>query len=1183
MKFLIRSAASILFAINSHILVDAACDQQLNGQSKKDVLAFLNTAYDYSGIHGAFTLDTPQDAVIPTEDASKRLHEARLNQEDQGFKSIEKVVQVHGINCRHLKTLAGLLAETPLSPQDYARLHDMELDARVREFWHRLNEGKGEHPEPNQGEEKKADDIDPESQDPAAEAGGPVPDEESIRPTQPDADEVLSPGEGAGDESRTRSRRQMSQAPVGLSTLPPPTTTPAPTLSAPCGGQLHGATVITADTPVKTVRVNLNFMQAADGTSNYEEGDPVHDDIIRIAEEQTNAIYRTVASTTAGVGCNMMQQSRIQFRFTRTYIRDENLWDYDYNWYESSPGVWTEKVAWAQPTLSSNWPWSPLYKQMRDAEPCGETVIQVYFVNSRVNINLRRQVPQYFQGGINDNFWMNPMPPGMSLPNSIRHNQHAGGVAFYPQFANPYNPNRLHAIIMKNFFVGELFTSRVVPHPDHLSWWNPQWMSGAGIAQTLAHELGHGLWLSHYNSGSNCGTNLMRSSGFQRYLALWQINRMHIALTSSDLRSAVVPDHPELVISSPTTYDKYLRSHHNLIRIKAGASLTVTCDLEMPPLGRIIVERGGRLEVNRGGVIRSRCAHWIGVSVHGNAANPHPTASDVWDGTYPSSNPFAANTQHGVVVLSDGAMIENARHAVSLSRQNGHSLDLSSSGGIVLASDFTFLNCIRDIEFISYDFDNIATFENVEFMTDPTASTHFIPFEHLAHVTMWAVNGVQFKGCGFSNREANTGPTALFPPPKRATGLLIVHSTCTVTSGVGSNPPQSLLTVFTGLTNAILIEDATPYTVRPIVVEHTDFRNNFRGVDAEGKRNLIVRLSNFQIGSETSHLGPDFAFGIRCRRCDLLYIVDNFFTPYAGSVGSQFGVLSESSAAVEGVVYSNEFTELTTGLRARGSNPSLLFHCNTFLTTSGDVYLDRELASARTPGEVALNQLGGGLPANNRFTAPAAFVANGPGVTYAAHVFSDDFAAAKFEYYAPLSLLPASTYPTRFINTPQTVIPTNFPLACPPYEWDLEKTATVSKRLMEEDMTRQTQQEVSSLEKQVNSSGHLRTLGSKQNAKNVVVTAVIACAAAVGLLSVIVTVTVMIMRKRKPTESASVVDTELESVGPVKNLPQKVEVEESVVGTERQNPLSWQTTSMPITTVIQVSKRGFEPAVLADI
>lgn len=203
----------------------------------------------------------------------------------------------------------------------------------------------------------------------------------------------------------------------------------------------------------------------------------------------------------------------------------------------------------------------------------------------------------------------------------------------------------------------------------------------------------------------------------------------------------------ELVIQTDTRWDSPRFLTGNL-KISNNATLTLGTNaiVAMPEKKKIVIEQGSKLVVDGARITSSCTAPWQGVEVWGNT----------------SASQYALPGQpcpHGKLVLQNGATIENALNAVALWKPG----DYSKSGGIIVATDAVFKNNKRSVEFISYQnfnpavptelFGNASYFTNCTFTVD---QDYLISNPFDAHITLWDVSGVQFKGNTFQSSLSET-------------------------------------------------------------------------------------------------------------------------------------------------------------------------------------------------------------------------------------------------------------------------------------------------------------------------------------------------------------------------------------------------------------------------------------------
>lgn len=214
--------------------------------------------------------------------------------------------------------------------------------------------------------------------------------------------------------------------------------------------------------------------------------------------------------------------------------------------------------------------------------------------------------------------------------------------------------------------------------------------------------------------------------------------------------------------------------------VKSGNSLRIQCQVFMKPGAKIKVERGAKLHVD-GGIITNYCTDsmWGGIEVWGNPSKTHPDSSDIANGTYPD-----ALDDHGVVIIEDESLIENAVNAITTTKNvtwtPGH--DVTYNGGIVIALNSTFRNNQRSIEFmqfikggIYYD-NNISAIDNCTFETTRELNGSRSP---TSHITMWDVRGVDVRNNYFVNTDL-----VYFYTQQRGNGITTIDATANIVGNV---------------------------------------------------------------------------------------------------------------------------------------------------------------------------------------------------------------------------------------------------------------------------------------------------------------------------------------------------------------------------------------------------------------
>jgi hypothetical protein len=275
-----------------------------------------------------------------------------------------------------------------------------------------------------------------------------------------------------------------------------------------------------------------------------------------------------------------------------------------------------------------------------------------------------------------------------------------------------------------------------------------QWLVDEG--GSLAHEFGHSF-ISCYVHKSGCQNHIMSASngGSNNFMLADDAGCIHRNLAISNLRQFIDCDETyrpdnlqnpsptnstfDRIVSTNELWDLNMRVYSN-IRVKTGATLTVTCKLLMPQNGFIEVERGARLIVDGGTITRANTCSpsqlWRGVVVSGNNTQAQPQPNQI------------LNQSHaGVVILKGQGIIESAILGVN-PQGLGYGFTQDFHGGVVDVDDFTFKDCSKGVQFATYQFPNISRFKKTNFIRTSTGSSSI-------GVGIGRTNGILFEECNF--------------------------------------------------------------------------------------------------------------------------------------------------------------------------------------------------------------------------------------------------------------------------------------------------------------------------------------------------------------------------------------------------------------------------------------------------
>jgi len=300
-------------------------------------------------------------------------------------------------------------------------------------------------------------------------------------------------------------------------------------------------------------------------------------------------------------------------------------------------------------------------------------------------------------------------------------------------------------------------------------------------------------------------------------------------------------------VTEDEVWDFSMKFYQDLV-VRSGATLTVQCELQFVPEAGIIVEPGGALILD-GGVLTNEHFYedsWRGIEVWGNSAQHQfgPTANTM----------YTLSPHQGRVELRNGWIIANARNAIRMEQPGVP----ETSGGFVIARDGEFRNCGQALDFKEYrNFhptqpgltrQNRSRFYNVKFIIDDSYTVD-VPFQE--HVKLTGVNGIYFHGCNFENTRLNVTESHVL-----GYGIYSMDANYTVGPKCFGYLPGNIYqpcpeiwlvpSQFKGLDHGIHARSANG--LQSYHVEHTTFTNNVCGIYSEGVVGFKVLNSKFEVG-----------------------------------------------------------------------------------------------------------------------------------------------------------------------------------------------------------------------------------------------------------------------------------------------------------------------------------------------
>jgi len=335
------------------------------------------------------------------------------------------------------------------------------------------------------------------------------------------------------------------------------------------------------ESPVFTIYLNFIFLQRSDGSGNFQENDAKHQDLLNDAIDILNATYSNIVNlhdSTCYSGKDYVPDAKIFFDVKKFYIRD------DYGWNNRRGNVCPE------------FPW---YLDYLDSQ-----IID--------NPDIRRGINVYFT---EDSAVYSDMVINRSI-NTIA----APGVSCsqFPSFTDFTRSSRVH---IPNMFTKFWYMENICPSVYNQPW-DPVirgWFLSLG--RSLAHELGHSLWLFHdspYYGANQCPYSIMNQNGLgsRNYLPPSEIGRIHASMALSNIRTFVdqntyspIP----FVVSKGFTWDFEIRMYQDIM-VESGGDLRISCKLFLPQQSKIEVKSGGKISIQNA-YVQSVSSSWNGIIV----------------------------------------------------------------------------------------------------------------------------------------------------------------------------------------------------------------------------------------------------------------------------------------------------------------------------------------------------------------------------------------------------------------------------------------------------------------------------------------------------------------------------------------------------------------------------------------
>jgi hypothetical protein len=364
-----------------------------------------------------------------------------------------------------------------------------------------------------------------------------------------------------------------------------------------------------------------------------------------------------------------------------------------------------------------------------------------------------------------------------------------------------------------------------------------------------------------------------------------------------------------IIIDEDMTFDED-KFFYNSLRVTDNATLTITADVYMPALASIVVEPGSELILD-GGRLTSACGEmWQGIEVHGNTGMSQSVSNQ------------------GVLITKNGAVIENAREAISFIEPG----NWGSRGGIAWCKDTKFINNKRSAQFMAYsdpnnsNLDYKSYFIKCDFIfNDDNLLTSSEPAPK-AQVTLWGVKGVKFLGCTFEN----TANVSQFE--ERSKGIFSIdasyriNSYCDVTVQVGGTCPTASYTKSSFAGYHIGVHPESAAGVAAPSIRQTEFDLNMLGIHLDEASFSKVVDNQFTVGNHPFDTPEPFVdeaiynTGVLTTGLTNFSIEENQF--FGDNTETEFthGVVVQEGEGALVSIYNNKMTSLGSGAIGSGIN-----------------------------------------------------------------------------------------------------------------------------------------------------------------------------------------------------------------------------------------------------------------------
>lgn len=405
------------------------------------------------------------------------------------------------------------------------------------------------------------------------------------------------------------------------------------------------------------------------------------------------------------------------------------------------------------------------------------------------------------------------------------------------------------------------------------------------------------------------------------------------------------------------------RSLTNSISIQQGVTLTITSNINIAPMSKIIIQPGGKLILD-GATLTGLCPDkmWDGIYVVGNK-NQRQLAS-----------------YQGTLEVKNGSMIENAKCAI----HNWDGSNYNTSGGIISVSGNSILhNNGRAAEFVEYmntnangsQVNDASGFQFCTFKNDDNNifSSNNITFQ--SFVKMSGVKGIGFTACNFRN-DCSTVNGQQYAIESIGSGFA-VGPHCSGAYNINTCVCGGNLTKSKFARMGRGIKATNNGSTYSFTVEKTLFDTCYWSVAVEAVNNYSVTESDFDESTYPTFQWNTSPAGVNTKNSSGFTIEgNNFYTLYTTHPSVlDNGVYCQGSGSDANIIYRNTFEGFYYALMTGGNdNAGLQFQCNDFKKNfNRDVMLE---SASSVQGSSSKS-------AGNKFTTQTPYnITSTPTITY---------------------------------------------------------------------------------------------------------------------------------------------------------------------------------------------------------